>query len=102
MKQCYILLKPDGLMYITCPYYTHKSAWGDPTHVRAISEDSFIYYSRSTIGSDGRPVVTDIDLGIVEGTILLDPKTKEREGISATLKAYKPIRTLEEARKKKE
>jgi len=31
---------------IVAPYYSSMRAWQDPTHVRAISESSFLYYNK--------------------------------------------------------
>lgn len=37
----------DGAIFtIICPYYTSIRAWQDPTHVRAISEATFQYFTR--------------------------------------------------------
>lgn len=37
----------DGATFtIVCPYYTSIRAWQDPTHVRPISEATFLYFSR--------------------------------------------------------
>lgn len=35
-----------GLANISCPYYTSSRAWWDPTHQRAISEQSFLYLNK--------------------------------------------------------
>ena len=33
-------------MTIVAPYYSSIRAWQDPTHVRAISEATFLYYNK--------------------------------------------------------
>lgn len=35
------VIKPGGRAYIVVPHYTSPCAWGDPTHVRAFSNQSF-------------------------------------------------------------
>ena len=35
-----------GFMNIVCPYYSSMRAWQDPTHMRAISEASFLYLNK--------------------------------------------------------
>jgi len=58
MDQCYRILKDGGTMEIICPYYTSFWAWGDPTHVRAITESTFIFWDRENIRNqikEGRP-----------------------------------------------
>lgn len=47
MNECYRILKPKGTMQIIAPYYSSMRAWQDPTHVRAISEASFLYYNKA-------------------------------------------------------
>jgi len=45
MNECYRVLKPGGRMEILAPYYTAIQATQDPTHVRFISENSFLYFT---------------------------------------------------------
>lgn len=40
------IMAPGGQATIIAPYYTSMRCWQDPTHVRAISEASFLYYNR--------------------------------------------------------
>jgi len=35
---------PQAWAEITVPYHTAPTAWGDPTHVRAFTEDTFRYF----------------------------------------------------------
>jgi SAM-dependent methyltransferase len=45
MTNCLTLLAPGGEMLIEVPYERAPSAWQDPTHVRAMNENSWIYYA---------------------------------------------------------
>jgi SAM-dependent methyltransferase len=45
MTNCLTLLAPGGEMLIEVPYERAPAAWQDPTHVRAMNENSWIYYS---------------------------------------------------------
>ncbi|MBB3260514.1 SAM-dependent methyltransferase [Paraburkholderia bannensis] len=45
MGNCLRLLKTGGQMLIEVPYEKARSAWQDPTHVRAFNENSWIYYA---------------------------------------------------------
>jgi SAM-dependent methyltransferase len=45
-QELYRVLKPGGLLYGECPYYTSLWAWSDPTHTRAISEASFAFFNQ--------------------------------------------------------
>jgi len=45
MTNCLTLLQPGGEMLIEVPYEHAPTAWQDPTHVRAMNENSWIYYA---------------------------------------------------------
>jgi hypothetical protein len=45
MTNCLELLKDGGEMLIEVPYEHAPTAWQDPTHVRAMNENSWIYYT---------------------------------------------------------
>jgi len=45
MTNCLRLLKVGGEMQIEVPYEHAPSAWQDPTHLRAMNENSWIYYA---------------------------------------------------------
>lgn len=45
MENCLFLLKDGGKMVIEVPYEHAPTAWQDPTHVRALNENSWIYYT---------------------------------------------------------
>jgi SAM-dependent methyltransferase len=45
MGNCLALLRVGGLMVIEVPHESSTGAWQDPTHVRAMNENSWIYYT---------------------------------------------------------
>ena len=45
MGNCLRLLKTAGEFHIEVPYEHAPTAWQDPTHVRAMNENSWIYYT---------------------------------------------------------
>lgn len=45
MTNILLLLKEDGIFEIEVPYEKAPSAWQDPTHVRAMNRQSWIYYT---------------------------------------------------------
>lgn len=53
MDECFRILKPGGKLTIIAPYYTSMRCWQDPTHLRAISEATFLYFNK-TWRSDNR------------------------------------------------
>lgn len=44
MDEAWRVLTPIGLLNIRVPYYKHKNAFSDPTHVRFFTEESLNYY----------------------------------------------------------
>ena len=46
MNEVYRILKPGGRVHFRAPYYNSMRAWQDPTHTRAISEATFLYYNK--------------------------------------------------------
>lgn len=46
MNELYRVMKTGAKAAIVAPYYSSIRAWQDPTHVRAISEVSFLYYNK--------------------------------------------------------
>jgi hypothetical protein len=58
------ILVTGGTATIVAPYYTSMRAWQDPTHVRAISEASFLYWNkgwRVANKLDHYPITCDFD-----------------------------------------
>ena len=45
MTRCLQLLRVGGLFQIEVPHERAPTAWQDPTHVRALNENSWIYYT---------------------------------------------------------
>ncbi len=45
MTRCLALLKTGGEMHVEVPYEQAATAWQDPTHVRAMNENSWLYYT---------------------------------------------------------
>lgn len=64
MNEVYRILKPGGKIKIVAPYYNSIRCWQDPTHLRAISEATFLYYNkqwRETNKLDHYPITCDYD-----------------------------------------
>jgi SAM-dependent methyltransferase len=45
MREINRVLKPSGIVEITVPYYTGTNAWDDPTHIRAFTSQTLLYFS---------------------------------------------------------
>jgi len=46
MDEVYRILKPGGKLRVVAPYYTSIRCWQDPTHKRAISDATFLYFNK--------------------------------------------------------
>jgi len=46
MDEVYRILKPGGKIKIIAPYYASIRCWQDPTHRRAISDATFLYFNK--------------------------------------------------------
>lgn len=53
MDEFYRILKPNGKITIICPYYNNMRCWQDPTHRRAITEATFLYFNKEWRDSNG-------------------------------------------------
>ncbi len=56
MNECYRVLKPKGHMDIITPL-GHVASWGDPSHVRAFTEESWHYFSATPPGNYSNPEI---------------------------------------------
>jgi len=64
MNELHRVMKPGAKATIIAPYYSSVRAWQDPTHVRAISEMTFMYFNkewRNVNGLNHYPINTDFD-----------------------------------------
>ena len=50
--ELYRVMKPGTRIQFECPYYSSVWAWADPTHVRAISEYTFLYFNQDAYRSN--------------------------------------------------
>lgn len=64
MNELHRVMKPGAEAKFIAPYYTSMRAWQDPTHKRAISEASFLYFNQKWLkdnGLDHYPITADFD-----------------------------------------
>ena len=47
MEECHRILVPGGKITVVAPYYSSMRAWQDPTHKRAVSEATFLYFNQN-------------------------------------------------------
>jgi len=64
MNELHRIMKVGGTCEIVAPYYSSMRAWQDPTHVRAISESTFLYFNQDWLKAnrlDHYEVTADFD-----------------------------------------
>jgi tetratricopeptide (TPR) repeat protein len=64
VNELYRIMKVGAKAEIIAPYYSSIRAWQDPTHLRAISENTYLYFSKQwrTINKlDHYPITADFD-----------------------------------------
>lgn len=79
-NELYRILKVGAKAEIIAPYYSSIRAWQDPTHLRAISENTFLYFNkgwRVMNRLDHYPIVSDFDF---ESSYILDPAWRDKSG----------------------
>jgi len=47
-EELYRVLKPDGFLYFESPLYSSVWAWSDPSHTRALSPWSFVFFQQES------------------------------------------------------
>jgi len=53
MRECHRTLRPGGHLIAVVPHASSDDAWEDPTHVRAFTEKSWMYWDRRLYEKDG-------------------------------------------------
>lgn len=53
MNEVYRILKVGAKITIIAPYYSSVRCWQDPTHKRAISEMTFVYFTKEYLEHNG-------------------------------------------------
>jgi SAM-dependent methyltransferase len=69
MNELHRVMAPDARALIVHPYAHSNRAWQDPTHVRALNEDSWRYYNadeRHAMGVDHYPIVANFAIEHVD------------------------------------
>ncbi len=84
------ILKVGAKAEIIAPYYSSIRAWQDPTHLRAISENTFLYFNkgwREINRLDHYPIVSDFDF---EYSYIIDPawRGKNDDELKFAIKHY--------------
>lgn len=58
--EIYRALKPNGLLFATCPSYKSMWAWGDPSHCRVLTQGTLMFLSQQAYAEQiGKTAMTD-------------------------------------------
>jgi len=80
MDEVYRILKPEGYIDITSPYYSSETMWRDPTHCRAITNVTFFYFNkmwRHRSGLDHYETKSDFNVEVRKYELYDDMAVKE-------------------------
>lgn len=79
MEEVYRCLMVGGLINIVAPYYTSIRAWQDPTHTRAITDVTFLYFCKDFKNSAGVDhYVGECNFELVSKKYYLNPEWESR------------------------
>lgn len=100
-NEIYRVLKPNAFVQFECPYHSSVWAWADPTHVRAISEFTFLYLNQDAYRSPGSAIPAfhpQCDFTLADWNLKADcnPEVVAKEGnrshCEGKLVARKPLK----------
>lgn len=93
MGELYRICKDGAIIEVTSPYYTWQGAYSDPTHVRYVTKDSFIFYDATATKMDGTPMTDgEMDFETIESYPIIDASTWQIRAAYFKLKVHKPHR----------
>lgn len=84
MNEVHRILKPGAKVNFIAPYYSSVRAWQDPTHTRAISEPTFLYYDQDWLKAnklDHYPITADFKVVKINYAISEEYTGKSQEAI---------------------
>lgn len=55
-EELYRITKPNGALYFESPLYSSVWAWADPTHTRALCEESFTFFDQDNYRIPGSSI----------------------------------------------
>lgn len=79
------ILKPKGIARFVCPYYASVRAVQDPTHIRSISEPTFLYFSkewRKINKLEHYPIQTDFQIVKIDHAVSEEMNGKATDAVS--------------------
>lgn len=78
MEEVYRCLMPGGAIRICAPYYASQEAWQDPTHCRAITDRTFMYYNQKIVEGHIDHYMPKCNFSEVSKTKIVDPQIEAK------------------------
>lgn len=107
IKELYRICKPNALIHITVPHPRHDHFLNDPTHVRPITADGLVLFSKKEnklwekqgVSNTKLGLFLNVDLELLSSTHNLDPKWQQmfdnkeidEEGILTAISLYNNV-----------
>lgn len=89
-NELYRIMKPGATAEIIAPYYSSIKAWQDPTHVRAISENTYYYCNREwrLINKLGHyPIIADFNY-VCDLSLAAEWENKDKNELLYAIRHY--------------
>lgn len=78
MEEVWRCLMDKGTISIQAPYYMSQECWQDPTHTRAITDRTFLYYNQRTTEGMLDHYMPKCNFEIVSQTKIVDPSLEAK------------------------
>lgn len=91
INELWRVMKPGGTVRFVAPYYTSVWASQDPTHKRAISEQTFLYFNREwreTNRLGHYPIISDFKIETIERSLHPDFSDQSADAIAFAATHY--------------
>ena len=89
------ILKPNGILFGTCPHWKSVWAWGDPSHTRVIQKEQFMFLSQQEYKNQiGKTPMSDFRY-IYQADFETEMVQETEVHLLFALKAIKPSRIRE-------
>jgi len=90
MEEVWRCLMPKGTIDIQAPYYMSQECWQDPTHTRAITDRTFMYYNQKTTDGILDHYMPKCNFEIIFQKKIIDPvmETKGEQAVKWAIERY--------------
>lgn len=96
MEEAYRCLRDHGIIRIVAPHYASIEAWQDPTHYRAITEKTFLYFDRRITKGALDHYTGNCDFEQISRTFVMGPEWEGKSDDARTFARNHYINTIKE------